>query len=198
MNFLSVTGEALDFAAAHEVAPKSVTVVVENADLDGAVFGAWHSFKSVLLSAWRKVFKGVEKTLRSHFNRHLSKAQNIGMVKIVSRVVIKRLRQEGFTVIEVAPSWRHNATAKPKKRGGLHTNNPANLIKPTKLKAPQFKALTGYTGSSNEHGRDAATLIYAQTTNRLLMWVQACVAGDRTLKPAEKKAYFERHGIKIR
>lgn len=45
-----------------------------------------------------------------------------------------------------------------------HHNIGFTLIKPksnkTKLKAPAFKSLTGWVGQTNEHGRDAAMLVF--------------------------------------
>lgn len=63
----------------------------------------------------------------------------------------------------LAPSERDNAETLFKKAGKANINPNAvirSLIAPTKLNAAQFKALTGYAGSTNEHTRDAGTLVW--------------------------------------
>lgn len=65
------------------------------------------------------------------------KLQGVGMVKRDCNIWEAFLEDEGFDFQMVAP--KNNAT---------------------KLKAPQFKAITGYEGQTNEHKRDAAMLVF--------------------------------------
>jgi len=62
----------------------------------------------------------------------------------------------------LAPSKRDNAETLLAKAGRVlnHAGVIRSLTAPTKLSAAQFRELTGYTGSTNEHTRDAGTLVW--------------------------------------
>jgi hypothetical protein len=67
-------------------------------------------------------------------------AQNVGGVKRESQLMIDGLKHAGYEVKAVRP-----------KKGSM-----------TKLKAEAFKQITGYTGRTNEHTRDAAMLVFGR------------------------------------
>ena len=67
-------------------------------------------------------------------------AQNVGMNKRDAQLLIEGFRLEGYTVVQVKP------------RGSKYSRG--------KMDAKQFSAMTGYKGSSNQHNRDAALLVY--------------------------------------
>lgn len=82
---------------------------------------------------------------KSVFNRHtnnkrqdLKIAQNVGMVKKESELMIRGLKRHGFTVNAIRP-----------QKGSY-----------TKMSAEAFKNLTKYTGRTSEHARDAAMLVF--------------------------------------
>ena len=203
MNFLSAVNEALEFLQANctwEVVEgrkrwKNAFCMVENADLDGPVFGAWKRFSGLLRSKWRMPMNAVMPILGSSYKRDLKHAQNIGMVKIASRVLVKGMEDIGLMTYEIAPSWRHSMDGGLKTVGGLKTNSVKHLTMPTKTNAKQFKALTGYIGRSNEHGRDAATMIYEQTPQKVKMFVHGKLTRSTSLKPEQKRAYLKKLGI---
>jgi len=45
------------------------------------------------------------------------------------------------------------------------------LTMPTKTNAKQFETITGYKGQSNEHTRDAATLVF----NKTAKWAETMI-----------------------
>lgn len=203
MNFLSAVNEALEFLEAHcewDVVNgrkrwKNAFCMVENADLDGPVFGAWKSFSGLLRSKWRMPINSVLKILASKYKSDLRHAQNIGMVKIASRVLVKGMEDIGLMTYEIAPSWRHSITNGLKTVGGVKTKDVLHLTMPTKTNAAQFKKLTGYAGRSNEHGRDAATMIYEQSPQKVRMFVQHKLTRSTSLKPEQKRVYLKKLGI---
>ena len=63
--------------------------------------------------------------------------QNVGAANREATLLIERFRQLGYTVIPVKPVRR-------------------------KLTAGDFKQVTGYTGRTSEHGRDAGMLVFGR------------------------------------
>lgn len=174
MGYKSLVGEISDFL--NEYCTKSdngkewanIAVVLENADLDSAVFGAWEKFQAMLKAQFKSNFPNW-KALASTFSANMMQAQNIGMQKMVARDVLHGLQMLGVKLIQVAPSWRERADA-TKTKGGLATNDITYYRMPTKTTKEQFEKLTGYKGITNEHERDAATLVWNQTYERLKVW----------------------------
>lgn len=80
---------------------------------------------------------------------------NAGQNGGAARVILQACKHLALDVVRIAPSDRTRSDK---------TSRPAHALKmPTKLKSKVFKSLTGWEGRTNEHGRDAATLIYGMT-----------------------------------
>jgi len=190
MGYKSLVGEISDFL--NEYCTKSdngkewvnIAVVLENADLDSTVFGAWEKFQAMLKAQFKSNFPNWQ-VLASTFASNMMQAQNIGMQKMVARDVLHGLQMLGVKLIQVAPSWRERADVM-KTKGGLSTNDITYYRMPTKTTKEQFEKLTGYKGITNEHERDAATLVWNQTYERLKVWSDMQMLNVKTYK--EKKA----------
>jgi hypothetical protein len=157
-SFVSLVGEIADFYKENKA--EGCIAVVEDAELDSTVFGAWEAFSQYLKKGYAIT------TLKSAFSTAMQKAQNVGMQKAAARLTIAAIERLGIEVIRIAPSWRDRAD-KIKKVAGLHHRAIEVYSMPTKTTAAQFKQLTGYQDSTNEHGRDAATLVWGQTASGL-------------------------------
>lgn len=132
--------------------------VVENPNLDGTVFGSWFRFQAQIDRLQKKQIGLGE--LKSEYSIAMGHAQKVGKNKAAGMFIIEMLTRQDIPVLEIAPSSRHRADkdlAKAKFKG------VQMLSMPTKTTAEQFNALTGYTGRSNEHSRDSATLIHGRT-----------------------------------
>lgn len=147
---------------------KQVIAVVENPNLDSAVFGVWGLIKKAINAlikyrVWQFTKKGkppqhtTEADVQYQINMALSRAQKVGKNKAAAKLIITMLRKKGVPVIEVAPSKRDKAFKKVKEKKIL--KNVKLLIMPTKTTSEQFAELTGITQRSSEHARDAATLV---------------------------------------
>lgn len=213
MGLLSIKGEALDFIESYGVKKDgkytNVIAVVENAELDSAVFGVWQSFdsflKSKLIPKRKGSFSGRSQPytqwsgqLEKLFRSYLSQAQSIGKLKVACRIVLEGLEGIGLQVLQVAPSWRDSMdSTKTKKRGGLAVKDVRYMRMPTKTTAEDFKVLTNYSERSNEHGRDAATLIFNQTKQRLDNWIMQKMVTSKGIPTKLRIQYLESRGIKI-
>ena len=100
--------------------------------------------------------------VRSAFSSAVRKAQDVGKSKAAGEFIIDILRERGIGVAEVAPSARHRADKSGPK-------NPAVMKMkrwPTKATRAQFQEWSGLkigARDSNEHSRDAATLVVNRT-----------------------------------
>jgi hypothetical protein len=92
----------------------------------------------------------------------------VGQNKAAAKLIIQVLEEKGIPVLEVAPSERQKAY-RDEKGGKVYHDKPNMLKMPTKTNAAQFEEVTGYGGRSNEHGRDAGTLISGVTVRNVLM-----------------------------
>lgn len=151
---------------------RDVIAVVENPALDSTTFDMWALMKDAIDKlAGRKLFKngaalaapggGIE-AARSQFAICMNYAQKVGENKAAAKMVITLLRKYGVPVIEIAPSKRDKAFTK--KNGGPIVRRDVRFLKmPTKTTQGQFEEYTGFKGSSAEHARDAATLVFGRT-----------------------------------
>lgn len=172
--------------------------VIENPNLDGTVFGAWRriaveierynygiigtiigiieSLKigSGILSILRNRFPSIEKyrhskttidDVRREFGIAMKHAQSVGKNKAAGELFIEIFERQGIPVLEIAPSSRHRADKDLLK---YKNQGIKMLAMPTKTTAAQFEQYTGYSGRSNEHTRDAGTLVFHKT----IQWAQ--------------------------
>lgn len=159
---------------------KDVIAVVENPALDSTTFNMWGLMKEAIdkLSG-RKLFKngaslaatgGNIEEVRSQFAVCMNYAQKVGENKAAAKLIITMLRKYGVPVVEIAPSKRDRALI---TKGGKTLRPVAKFLKmPTKTTQAQFEELTGFTGSSSEHARDAATLVWGRAITWALNMVE--------------------------
>jgi hypothetical protein len=140
-------------------------IVIEDPNKDRAVFGMWGKVKASILKFAGKTTGpyGIRQTpgtlpdIESEFRMAMKQAQNVGESKAAAKVLIALFKQAGMPVVRIAPSDRHRAD-----KDGLKVQGVQMLTMPTKTTAAQFEKFTGYTGRSNEHNRDAATLVWGK------------------------------------
>ncbi len=138
--------------------------VVENPDLNKAVFGAWEKMED-LIKGYK--FNGVQLSeVESVFKTVCKIAQNVGQNKLLARQFINYLNVRQYPTISIAPSQRTKAITDSGER--LKGISLLSASMPTKTDKYQFLTLTGHAGITNEHQRDAAMLVYDRTAK----WVE--------------------------
>jgi len=159
--------------------------VVENPDLDSNTFNAWASFSSTLWS-WKVGTASIE-DVRSAFAISNDYAQKVGKNKAAAQEIIRRLKAFDIPVLEVAPSKRDRAfrDIRNPKTGSVKRQrlDPRQLKTPTKTTQKQFEQLTGFDGSTSEHARDAATLVW----NRSIAWAEGQVLLQQHAKKIDQR-----------
>lgn len=151
--------------------------VVENPGLVSTVFKMWSLVKEIVLSLVKYELLKLSTTLKpgkvtiddvhSKFSIAMNYAQKVGENKAAAKLLIAMLVQKKVPVLEVSPAKRDRADRAQQKA------NKAKIVisslkYPTKTSAEQFKELTGYNGRSNEHNRDAATLVVGRSVKSVL------------------------------
>ena len=171
----------------NELSTGLVVVYMEDPNLDSVVFTKakknrkgpagphssqeikdnWQSFlKLALMPYLKKCFTQGRilptGNLGKAYRVNLKIAQDIGRNKAIAYAIKSILTAHGIFVVSVAPSARHRANSPVRYRGKPirgATIPVDQMNKPTKLNAKQFADRTKYLAKTNEHGRDAATLI---------------------------------------
>lgn len=128
-----------------------IGVVLEDPNLDSPVFGSWAEMQRVINS--RNV-----SAMKAKFSALMKKGQAVGMNKAAAKIIHRFCNTHKIPIARVAPSTRSRID-NPKKM----LKHPQMFKMPTKITKAQCEILTGYVGNSNEHGRDAATLISYMT-----------------------------------
>lgn len=181
MDLIDAYNLCLSYAANEEY---GVVVVVENTDLDSNVFGGGESLMNYVLDwAAKKVTSKESKTmLLRNIRAVIGIGRNVGKNQGLSILFVEKLKEHGITVAEVAPSERQEYGKSVTV--GKHTVvfKASQLTMPTKLPAEQFKEWTGHTESTNEHGRDAACMVFGKTYFYWTNW-----AKTKKIKPKKKK-----------
>ena len=137
--------------------------VIENPNMDGTVFGSWFRFQSQIARyVKRQITLG---DLKSEYSISMKHAQSVGKNKAAGELFIEMFERQGIPVLEIAPSSRHRADKDLLK---YKNQGIKMLAMPTKTTAAQFEQYTGYSGRSNEHTRDAGTLVFHKT----IQWAQ--------------------------
>ncbi len=152
--------DALAWLRARNIAQRAY-IVIEDPNLNAPVFGVWGRAKAMVLkfagktgNYGIKIESATLADIESAWRMGMKQAQNVGESKAAAKILIKIFENQKIPVIRIAPSDRHRAD-----KDGLKTKGVKMLSMPTKTTAKQFTELTGYTGRSNEHNRDAGTLI---------------------------------------
>lgn len=157
--------EAIDFIRNTGLSKRAI-IVLEDANMDKTSFGLWSAFKAVVLKFAGKAtgpygIKQAPATLadvESEFRMAMKRSQDIGRSKAAATMLIMLFERAKIPVLRIAPSDRHRAD-----KMKLNNQGVKMLCMPTKTTANQFEQLTGYNGRSNEHNRDAATLVHGRT-----------------------------------
>ena len=152
--------------------------VVECPHLNTNVFGGWPMIEPYI----RKANVGGAKSV---FGTITKRARDVGENAAAGKFICRYLKSMGVPVLEVSPSQRQKAfkwVDNPKEKGKTSKRriNVLMLKKPTKTTKDQFRILTNYKGQSDEHNRDAATLVWGLT----LAWLDKQAA---ILKRQEEK-----------
>jgi len=134
---------------AQRVKGHEAIAIVEDPRKNSLVYGAWNEFTKN-----GKTEKG--------FGSAMTQAQRVGMAKAATEIIIMMIERAGFSILTVAPSARQRAD----KQAGYDVRM---LKMPTKTDASQFAKLTGFSGVSSEHARDAATLVWGYSVS----WAEA-------------------------
>lgn len=162
MDLIDAYNLCLSYHASEEYA---VVVVVENTDLDSNIFGAGEALKDYFLEwAGKKNFsKEAIKMLLKHIRNAIGIGRNVGKNQGLSILMVEKLKENGIIVAEVAPSARQEYGKSVTI--GKHTvvMKASQLTMPTKVPAEPFKEWTKHEGSTNEHGRDAACMVFGKT-----------------------------------
>lgn len=147
--------------------------VIEDPNKNSNVFGQFAKVKTAVLRFAGKEmgYQGMKARtatmadVQSEFLMAMKVAQNVGMSKAAAQLIITMMEKAKVPVLTIPPSDRHRADRESLK---ANFRGVQMLSMPTKTTAEQFKQLTGYVGRSNEHNRDAATLIYGRT----IVWAE--------------------------
>jgi len=170
-------------------------IVLENPALDSAVFKALGMVKPIITlfgnymkklgaKAWPLPNKTDWPMIASELSKAFTTAQRIGENKAAGKLMLKLLNRHKVVTIQIAPSNRIRADRAKVPVGAM--------VQPTKTNKFQFQTLTGFTGRSNEHGRDAATLVWGKSfrwaENMLLIEVEDKAAKTRKKSIEKRKA----------
>ena len=144
--------------------------VVENSDLDSNVYGAGEALVAYVTNVWSKI--SYKKNPKKNFlllkqaRKWITMGSNVGKNKGLAKTLCSKLEKLGVATVQIAPSKRdrYPKIAKFKGKPILEKGEPkevpyTQLRMPTKLPSDLFKTLTGYNKSTNEHGRDGATML---------------------------------------
>lgn len=151
-----------------------LSIILEDVHADKTNFVAAQFIRQMMANpALAKKMPSEKKRMAYCINAACKRSRDSGMTAGFAMDWKALFAQQGITYATLAPSMRDNAAAILSKLGkGI---NPAPVIAslraPTKLNSGQFKTLTGCQLPSNEHTRDAATLVwwYAKEQERIAM-----------------------------
>jgi hypothetical protein len=167
--------DAIKWLSAKKILSRSIAVI-EDPNLDKNVFGQFVLVKAAVLKFAGKAVGqyGMKQTagtmadVQGAFSIAMKRAQDIGQAKAAAKILISLFERAKVPVVRIAPSDRHRADKESLKANFIGVQM---LSMPTKTNAGQFQQLTGYVGRSNEHNRDAATLIHGRTIKWALMQI---------------------------
>jgi len=132
---------------------------------------------SVKVSKKNASVSSVEKSLfdvQKKFGIAMKIASSVGENRAAAKLIIKMLSEHKVPIVEIAPSKRDRVDRvreKLKKKHGKFAADGLDiksLTMPTKSTAEDFRFLTGYTERTNEHNRDAGTLVWGKNAN----WIE--------------------------
>jgi len=151
-------------------------VILEDVHADETNFSASKFIRTMMNN------KELQKRIPSNIRRHeyaikaaCKRSRDSGMVAGLSADWKMFMNMMGISYYTLAPSQRQSVETITKKTG-VPFSNFKNLIAiiremkaPVKMNKEQFNELTGWTGVSNEHNRDAGSLVwwFVKNQNRI-------------------------------
>jgi len=136
-------------------------VIVEDPNLDSALFYGWSTI-SGLIKAYKFCQGNVQLSdIESVYRTQAKKSERVGFVKLITQQFLHQLDAHEIRYIRIAPSQRTCVKLQDSKR--LKGIKLLQAKMPTKTNRAEFKLLTKHTGQTNEHQRDAATLVFDRT-----------------------------------
>lgn len=155
---------AIDFLNRSKLLGKCI-VVLEDPNLNPNLFGGWPFVRAEIMKTLEKrpgyiPFPTGLANVQSAYLRSAKQAQNVGENKAAAKLFAELFERQGVPFFRVSPTDRHRAD---KELVRANSRGIKMLVMPTKTNAMQFYELTGYSGRSNEHTRDAATLVHGRT-----------------------------------
>lgn len=178
MDLIDAYNLCLSYAANEDYA---VVFVVENTDLDSNIFGAGETLVKSVESLPSGLSKAAKDMLLKHVRSAIGWGRNVGKNQGLSILFVEKLKEHGFLVAQVQPSKRQSYGKEVVM--GKHTVKlkPSQLTMPTKVPSAQFKEYTGWDQETNEHGRDAACMVYGKAYFFWTNW-----AKTQVIKPKKK------------
>lgn len=143
---------------------ENLAAITEDPSLDKATFGAMSMAISALQRYAKKQISFAES--KTAIGTAIGIASRVGESKAAGKYVIENLKSRAIPFVGVAPSDREKAYRV--MNGKKFRLNVLTLKMPTKTDQKQYKQLTGFSGRTNEHERDAGTLAYGQNPLRLM------------------------------
>ena len=151
--------------------PERCIVVIENPNLETNLYDGWAEMKSVINAYKRNNAK--LKDVQSVFRVATKRSADVGKNSAAAQDIIATLKKMDVCTVQIRPSDRNRANHPNRiNRDVIYLNMP------TKTNNRQFKTLTGHEGRSNEHSRDAATLVFGKTTK----WAEMMAARQKNFK----------------
>lgn len=154
-------------------------------EIDNAIrYAIWRAVKFGMPQKWAsRILLGVGVTKKScttlstetnlasaqqAFGIAMKRARSVGENSAAAKLIIKMLADKNVPIIQISPSKRDRFDRIQKKFPKVAVKL-ASLKMPTKTSAQAFNGWTGWTERSNEHNRDAGTLVY----NKTMLWARA-------------------------
>ena len=151
--------------------PEGCIVVVENPNLESNLYDGWAEMQSIIRAYKRG--NATMKQVKKVYSVATKRAADVGKNRAAAQDIIAALKQSGVATVQIRPSDRQRAN-----RPGMKAKDVIFLNMPTKTTKQQFEQLTGHRSRSNEHSRDAATLVFGKTTK----WAEMMAARQMNLK----------------
>lgn len=150
---------------------KNTIAVVENPAMVSTTFKIWPLMKEAIEGYARyELWKYLKSNripprmtmaeVQQKFSIGMNYAQKVGENKAAAKYFISLLDDHGVPVIEISPQKRTRVDRLRKKYGNKLALE--SIAMPTKTTAKDLERLTGYTGRSSEHSRDAILMVYGR------------------------------------
>jgi len=151
--------------------PEGCIAVIENPNLESNLYDGWAEMASIVRS-YKRGNANINQ-VKKVYSVATKRAADVGKNRAAAQDIIAALKQSGVPTVQIRPSDRQRAN-----RPGMKAKDVIYLNMPTKTNKQQFEQLTGHCGRSNEHSRDAATLVFGKT----IKWAEMMAARQKHLQ----------------